>query len=95
MMPDESRPPDRQEPLEMVPDFAYESHHEFVARLAYKFWVQRGRALGSPDVDWFAAEQAVYASLVATGTIASSSNDPQNIRKEVGRWIQGGLERQA
>jgi hypothetical protein len=91
-MPDESRPLDKQQPLELIPDFLYESHYEFVARLAYKLWVQRGRPLGSPDVDWFAAEQAVYASLVAAGTITSSSNDPQNIRKEIGRWMQGDLE---
>ena len=88
-MTDESRSLDRQHPIELIPDFAYESHYEFVARLAHKLWVQRGRPLGSPDVDWFAAEQAVYASLVAAGTITSSSNDPQSIRNEVDRWMQG------
>jgi hypothetical protein len=93
-MPDESRPLDKQQPLELNPDFLYESHYEFVARLAYKLWVQRGCPLGSPEVDWFAAEQAVYASLVAEGTMTSSSNDPQNVRKEIGRWIEGGLEAQ-
>jgi hypothetical protein len=66
-MPDESRPHDKQQPLELIPDFSYESHHEFVTKLAYKLWVQRGRPLGSPDVDWLAAEQAVHASLVASG----------------------------
>ena len=93
-MPDESRPPDQQQPLELIPDFPYESHYDFVSKLAYKLWLQRGGPLGSPDVDWFAAEQAVYASLVAAGTITSSSNDPQNIRKEIGRWMRGGLEMQ-
>jgi hypothetical protein len=93
-MPNETRPPDRQQPLELVPDFSYESHYEFVERLAYKLWVQRGSPLGSPDVDWFAAEQAVYASLVASGTIASPSKDPENISKEIGRWMHGGLETQ-
>ena len=92
MMPNESGSLDRQHPIELIPDFLYESHHEFVARLAYKLWVQRGRPLGSPDVDWFAAEQSVYASLAAAGTITSSSNDPQNIRKGIDRWMQGGLE---
>jgi hypothetical protein len=90
----ESRAPDKEQPLELIPDFLNESHYEFVARLAYKLWVQRGRPLGSPDADWFAAEQAVYASLVAAGTISPSSNDPQSIRKELGRWMQGGLETQ-
>ena len=92
-MPDESRLSDNPQPLELIPDFPYESHSEFVARLAYKLWVQRGRPLGSPDVDWFAAEQAVYASLAAEGTITLPSND-RNIRKEIGRWMQGGSETQ-
>jgi len=93
-MHDESRQLDKQQPLELIPDFSYESRYEFVENLAYKLWAQRGHPLGSPDVDWFAAEQAVYASLVAAGTITSSSNDPQNIRKEIGRWMQDGLETQ-
>ena len=84
-MPDESRPLDKQQPLELIPDFSYESRREFVEELAYKFWAQRGRPLGSPDVDWFAAEQAVYASLVASGMITPSSNDPQNMREEIYR----------
>ena len=94
MSPNESRPLDRPHPIELIPDFAYESHYEFVERLAYKLWLQRGSPLGSPDVDWFAAEQAVYASLAASGTITPSPNDPQSIRKEIGRWMQGGLETQ-
>jgi hypothetical protein len=93
-MPDESRPSDKQQPLELIPDFSYESHYEFVARLAYKLWVQRGRPLGSPDVDWFEAERAVYTSLEAAGTITSSSKDPQNIREEIGHWMQAGSETQ-
>ena len=84
-MPDESRSLDKQQPLELIPDFSYESRHEFVEELAYKLWTQRGSPLGSPDVDWFAAEQAVYASLVASGMISPSSNDPQNMRDEIYR----------
>jgi hypothetical protein len=94
MSPNESRPVDRQHPIEVILDFAYESHYEFVERLAYKLWVQRGRPLGSPDVDWFAAEKAVYTSLVASGTIASPSKDPENISKEIGRWMKSSLETQ-
>jgi hypothetical protein len=82
-MPDESRPLDKQQPLELIPDFPYESRYEFVKELAYKLWAQRGRPLGSPDVDWFAAEQAVYASLVASGMITPTSNDPQNMSEKI------------
>jgi hypothetical protein len=84
-MPGESQPPDKQQPLELTPDFLYESRHEFVEKLAYKLWAQRGRPLGSPDVDWFAAEQAVYASLVASGMITPSPNDPQNMKEKIYR----------
>lgn len=82
-MLEESRPSDKQQPLELIPDFAYESRYEFVRRLAYKLWAKRGRPLGSPDVDWFAAEQAVYASLVASGMISPSPNDSQNMAEKI------------
>ncbi len=84
-MPDESRPPDRQQPLELTTDFLGEDRHEFVEKLAYKLWEQRGRPLGSPDVDWFAAEHALYASLAASGMITPSPNDPRNMREEIYR----------
>ena len=84
-MPDESRPPDKQQLLELTTDFPRESRYEFVAKLAYNLWEQRGRPFGSPDVDWFAAEQAVYASLAASGMITPSPNDPQNMREEIYR----------
>jgi Protein of unknown function (DUF2934) len=35
---------------------------DLTARLAYKFWELRGRPLGSPEVDWFAAEKALVSS---------------------------------
>ena len=92
-MNDESRTLYTQRPLELIPDFAYESRHEFVERLAHKLWEQRGRPVGSPDIDWFAAEQAVYASLVASGMITPSSNDKQNIRSEIYHWMRGDSER--
>lgn len=82
-MPNESRTPDKQQPLELTTDFPGESRHEFVAKLAYKLWVQRGRPFGSPDVDWFAAERAVYASLAASGMITPSPNDRQNMREKL------------
>jgi hypothetical protein len=41
--------------------------HELTARLAYRLWEERGRPLGSPEVDWFAAEKA----------LASTQRDPK------------------
>jgi len=85
MMPDESRPPDQQRPVELTTDFLGENRHEFVAKLAYQRWEQRGRPFGSPEVDWFAAEHAVYASLAKSGMITASPNDPQNMREKIYR----------
>jgi len=82
-MPEESRPSNSQSMLELVPDFLYQSRREFVERLAFKLWAKRGFPLGSPDVDWFAAEQAVYTSLVTSGMIAPS--DQQNIQRAIYR----------
>jgi hypothetical protein len=91
-MADESRPPYTQQPLELTPDFPYESRYEFVEKLAYKLWEQRGRPLGSPDADWFAAEQAVYAALLASGMITPPPNNSQNIGEEVYRRTQNSSE---
>jgi len=33
--------------------------HEEIAKLAYQLWERRGRPLGSPEIDWFAAESAL------------------------------------
>jgi hypothetical protein len=30
-----------------------------IAMLAYQYWEQRGRPIGSPEVDWYQAEGAV------------------------------------
>lgn len=84
-MPDESRPPDKQQHPELTTDFLGEDRHEFVAKLAYELWTQRGRPVGSPDVDWFAAEQAVYASLAASGMLTPSPDEPQNMREKIYR----------
>lgn len=85
MMTDESRLFDEQQPLELTPDFLYESRREFVEKLAYKLWEERGRPLGSPEVDWSRAEQAVYASLAASGMISPSPNNATNIGEEIYR----------
>ena len=82
-MPDKFGELDKQQPLELTTDFLGEDRHEFVAKVAYKFWEERGRPFGSPDVDWFAAERAVYSSLVASGLVAPSANAPQHLREKI------------
>jgi hypothetical protein len=84
-MPDKFGEFDKQQPLELTTDFLGEDRHEFVAKVAYKLWEERGRPFGSPDVDWFAAERAVYSSLVASGLVAPSANDLQHIREKIYR----------
>ena len=36
------------------------SQHEQIEKLAYQLWEARGRPLGSPDEDWFRAEQEFF-----------------------------------
>ena len=84
-MPDKFGELDKQQPLELTTDFLGEDRHEFVSKVAYKLWEERGRPFGSPDVDWFAAERAVYSSLVASGLVAPSANDLQHIREKIYR----------
>ena len=84
-MPMENRTIDGQECVELTPDFLGESRHEFVARLAYQYWERRGMPLGSPELDWFAAERALYESLVASGSVLPFASDRQNI----GQMIYG------
>ena len=76
---------DKQQPVELIPDFSYEDRHQFVERLAYKLWEERGRPSGSPDIDWIAAERALYASLVASGLITASATDLEHLEKEIYR----------
>jgi hypothetical protein len=82
-MPDKFKLLDKEEPLELTTDFLGEDRHEFVAKLAYKLWEERGRPLGSPEVDWFAAERAVYSALVASGLVTASKNVPQNMAEKI------------
>ena len=80
-MPKEFKTMDGEQRVELIPDFPGESRHEFVAKLAYQNWEARGRPLGSPEVDWFAAEQAVYESLVAYGLVSPSASDQPNMER--------------
>jgi len=36
--------------------------HEEVALLAVQFWNERGRPFGSPEVDWYRAEETLQAA---------------------------------
>ena len=82
-MPDKLQSPDKQQPIELTTDFLGEDRHEMVAKLAYQLWENRGRPLGSPEVDWFAAERTVYAALVASGLIAQSATDPHHMAEKI------------
>jgi hypothetical protein len=76
---------DKQQLLDLIPDYVGEDRHEFVARLAYRLWEERGRPFGSPEVDWFRAEHAVYASLLGAGLITQSANDSGQMAKKIYR----------
>ncbi len=62
-MPNKLKTRSKQQPIAFATDFPGEDRHEFVAKLAYKLWEERGRPLGSPEVDWFAAERTVHSGL--------------------------------
>jgi len=82
-MPARLQSPDKQQPLELTTDFLGESRHEFVVKVAYKLWEERGHPFGSPEVDWFAAERAMYSALVASGLVAPSASDSQHIAEKI------------
>ncbi len=41
---------------------AHVSQHDEVESLAYKFWEERGAPFGTPEVDWFRAEEELRAA---------------------------------
>ena len=84
-MPKKLKSQDKQQPIELTTDFLGENRHEFVAKLAYKLWEERGRPFGSPEIDWLAAERAVYSSLVASDLVTPSPNAPQHIAEPIYR----------
>jgi len=84
-MPNGRQPMDGQQCVELTPDFPGESRHEFVANLAYRHWVRRGMPLGSPEVDWFAAERELYESLVASGLVSPSASNKQDMDQRIYR----------
>ena len=84
-MPNGSKQMDGQQCVELTPDFLGESRHEFVAKLAYQHWVERGMPLGSPEVDWFAAERDLYQSLVASGLVTPFASNHPDMEREIYR----------
>ncbi|MFY9907612.1 MAG: DUF2934 domain-containing protein [Terriglobales bacterium] len=84
-MLDKPKLPNKQQPMELTTDFLGEDRHEFVAKLAYSLWENRGRPFGSPEVDWFEAERAVYSALLASGLIVPSAIGPQNVTEKIYR----------
>jgi len=54
---------------------SYECRHEIVRELAYQHWEKRGRPFGSPEVDWFAAEDALRSYLLASGVELGRGQD--------------------
>lgn len=83
-MPSKVKSLDTQQPIELTTDFLGEDRHEFVAKLAYKLWEERGRPLGSPEVDWFAAERAMYSALLASGLVGSGI-EPEHLAEKIYR----------
>ncbi|HKR83950.1 MAG TPA: DUF2934 domain-containing protein [Terriglobales bacterium] len=82
-MPNESKRIEGRQPIELTPDFPGESRHEFVAKLAYQHWEERGMPLGSPEVDWFTAERTLYESLVASGLVTPLESTQRDIAREI------------
>ncbi len=66
-MTEQSKNEDRVRQPKPLTRFYGEDRHELVQKLAYQHWEKRGRPLGSPEIDWFAAEEAVRAYLRDSG----------------------------
>ena len=59
------------------------SRDETIAILAYQLWLERGRPVGSPEEDWFRAEQAFDAGA-----------EPSSSRKQTAPADHGRPKRQ-
>jgi hypothetical protein len=66
-MTEQPRSKDRVQRPKPLTDFYGQDRHELVQELAYQHLEKRGRPLGSPEIDWFAAEKAIRAYLLASG----------------------------
>jgi hypothetical protein len=47
-----------------------------IESVAYEFWVQRGRPIGSPEEDWFRAEQRLRREGPVDGAPVNGPTDP-------------------
>lgn len=77
-----------QQRVELIPNFPGESRHEFVAKLDYQHWEARGMPLGSPEVDWFAAERDLHESLVGSGLVTPFASTHLDMEREIYRELQ-------
>jgi hypothetical protein len=53
------------------PEAAYPvsvENHEEIARLAYSYWQARGCPIGSPEEDWYRAENELRQPIAATAS---------------------------
>ena len=66
-MTEQLKSEDRVQRFKPLTDFYGEDRHELVQKLAYQHWEERGRPLGSPEIDWLAAEKAVRSYLLDSG----------------------------
>jgi Protein of unknown function (DUF2934) len=48
----------------------FELQQESVSQLAYRLWEERGRPEGSPEYDWFLAEELLRSGLPITASAA-------------------------
>ena len=59
------RTPVRRKPAVLAaPKFDSGAHYEEIAHLAYLNWINRGAEVGTPEQDWFAAEQSIREKYV-------------------------------
>jgi hypothetical protein len=66
-MTEKSKNEDMLQRPKTLTDFYGEDRHELMQKLAYQHWEKRGSPLWSPEIDWFAAEKALRACLLASG----------------------------
>jgi hypothetical protein len=66
-MTEQPRNKNRVQAPKPLTDFYGEDRHELVQKLAYQLWKKRGSPLGSPEIDWFAAEKTVREYLLTSG----------------------------
>ena len=74
-MTEQTRQEDWTHKPEPLTTFYGEDRHELVQKLAFEHWEKRGRPLGSPEIDWFAAEASVRSCLLSSGVELGPGGD--------------------